>query len=137
MHLAGGNDGVTTSVRGSFRKYEKGLCPVNDSDGKLTGLIIFEIYLKYCPWYQVLLPIPHVRKIVKSFTNIWKALIKLDPNFVKQFINVGLFSQFNIKLVVCNFFLRLENVHRISPGQLSFAFTECVRCVKLQTFASF
>lgn len=104
MHLAGGNDGVTTSVRGSFRKYEKGLCPVNDSDGKLTGLIIFEIYLKYCPWYQVLLPIPHVRKIVKSFTNVWKAFIKLDPNFVKHFINVGLFSQFNIKLVVCNFF---------------------------------
>lgn len=104
MHLARGNDGVTTSVRGNCCKYEKGLCPVNDSDGKLTGLIIFETYLKCCPWYQVLLPIPHVRKIVKSFTNVWKAFIKLDPNFVKRFINVGLFSQFNMKPVVLIFF---------------------------------
>ena len=94
--------------------------------------------MKYCPWYQVLLPIPHGRKIVKSFTNVWKGFIKLDPNFVKRFINVSLFSQFNMKLVVFKFFfLRLENVHRISPGQLSFAFTECARCVKLQIFASF
>lgn len=92
LRLAAGGDGQTATREEAIGKYGKRLCALNDSNGTLTGLISFEIYLKICPWYQVLLPIPHVRKIVKSFTNVWKAFIKFGPKLVKCFINVGLFS---------------------------------------------
>lgn len=58
----------------------QGRCTVNDSSGTLTVLVMSEIYLKSCPWYLDLLLIPHGRKVVKSFTNVWKAFIKLGPN---------------------------------------------------------
>lgn len=70
----------------------QGLCTVNDSNATLTGLVIFEISLQTCPWYLDLLPIPHVRKIIKSSTNVWKAFIQLGPNLIKRFIFIGLFS---------------------------------------------
>ena len=78
--------------KGAIGTRGEGPCTVNDSNGAPTGLIIFEIYLKSCPRYLELLLIPHGRKLVRSFTNVWKAFIKFGPNLVKHFINVSLFS---------------------------------------------
>lgn len=46
MHLAVRGDGVATSCKEIIGKYGKRLCTFNDSNGTVTGLIIFEISWK-------------------------------------------------------------------------------------------
>lgn len=99
-------------------------------------VLLFLKSLEKLPWYQVLLPIPHVRKIVKSFTNVWKAFVKLGPNLVKAFhrcsfiFRVLIYEIGSFQL----FFLMIWNVCKTSQFNcFACSMLEYVRNVKLKS----